>query len=90
MSIPESLLTPKQVASKFNVSLALVYAWLASGALTCYRLGAAGKRGCIRVAESDLAAFLESLKTQKGPKAKPPAPPKSPRIKLQNLKLKPT
>ena len=82
-------LTVKQITTQLNVSATLVYAWVESGALACYRMGAAGKRGAIRVAEADLAVFLETLKTQKGPRAKPPAPPKSPRAKLKHMKLKP-
>ncbi len=82
-------LTIKQITKQLSVSATLVYGWVESGTLASYRLGAAGKRGAIRVAEADLAAFLETLKTQKGPRAKPPAPPKSPRVKLKHMKLKP-
>jgi hypothetical protein len=63
-----------------------VYGWAASGALISYRLGKSKCRGHIRVAEADLATFLESLKTQKGQKAvEPPAPRR--KIKLQHLQL---
>jgi excisionase family DNA binding protein len=80
------VLTVKQIAKQLNVSGATVYGWVMSGALACYRLGAKGRRGAIRVAEADLVAFLESLKTQRGQQAvKPPAPRR--KIKLQHLQL---
>lgn len=84
------MLTVKQVAMQLNVSAAIVYGWVAVGSLICCRLGAAGRRGCIRVAEADLAAFIESLKTKKGQEAKKPTAPKTAKSKpLKHLKLKP-
>jgi excisionase family DNA binding protein len=63
------MLTIKQVAERLNVSASIVYGWVATGLLAAYRLGAAGRRGCIRIAEADLNALLESLKTKTGQKA---------------------
>jgi excisionase family DNA binding protein len=71
------MLTIKQVAKQLNVSAATVYGWVGTGCLTCYRLGARGRRGAIRVAESDLAALLESLRTKKGQQTDKPTAPKT-------------
>jgi excisionase family DNA binding protein len=57
------MLTVQQVADKLGVSPALVYGWVNSGTLPCYRLGQAGRRGSIRVAEADVDAFLAGQKT---------------------------
>ncbi len=52
------MLTPKQVAERIGVSDSLVYEWCAQGLLKHYRFGGKGRRGCIRIEEADLAAFL--------------------------------
>ena len=77
--------TVKQAAAKLCVSPALIYGWVTSGMLPCYRLGANGRRGAIRIAETDLEAFLSSMK-QEGRQGLPPAP--APRtVTLKNLRL---
>jgi excisionase family DNA binding protein len=87
--LPE-MMTVKEAAKALHVSAASVYGWVETGVLACYRLGAKGRRGAIRLAAVDIVAFLESLKTEKGPPAiKPVAFRKSPGTKLQHLKLKP-
>jgi excisionase family DNA binding protein len=63
-----------EVAKQLKISTAIVYGWVSKGLLACHRLGAKGKRGCIRIAESDLAAFLAGSRKEKKPEAKPPAP----------------
>jgi excisionase family DNA binding protein len=59
-------LTIKQAAARAGVSPALVYQWCEERRLPHYRLGGKGKRGKILVEESDLDAFLASLKVEAG------------------------
>jgi excisionase family DNA binding protein len=68
------VLTVPQVADRLRVSAGLVYSWVESGLLACYRFGNKGKRGAIRVAEADLAAFMEERKTKKIEPVVKPAP----------------
>jgi len=79
-----NLLTPKDAARRANVSLSLIYGWVASGELKHLRVGAAGKRGRIRIEEADLAAFLEGKKSGTG-RAKTPAPARARPVKLRHL-----
>ena len=51
-------LTVKEVAARLRVSSGLVYEWCKTGTLKCKRFGRPGRRGTIRIAEEDLAAFL--------------------------------
>ena len=75
MRADEIVLTVKNVAERAGVSATLVYDWVASGMLTHYRMGRAGSRGGVRVAEADLEAFLLTLRQGPEPrKANPPAP----------------
>jgi excisionase family DNA binding protein len=60
------MLSAKQAAEKLGVSDSLVYAWCASGALPHFRMGRAGRRGRILIAEADLDAFLATRKEQRG------------------------
>jgi excisionase family DNA binding protein len=55
-------MTVKQAAAYAEVSTNLVYEWCRLGILPHVRLGSPGKRGCIRIAEADLDAFLKSRK----------------------------
>jgi excisionase family DNA binding protein len=57
-------LTPKQAAEKAVVSVSLIYQLCKDGVLVHYRLGRPGKRGRIRIEESDLEAFLETCKKE--------------------------
>jgi excisionase family DNA binding protein len=59
------LLTVKDAAQRARVSSSLVYEWLASGVLPCYRFGREGKRGCIRIDPDELDAFLARCKREK-------------------------
>ena len=54
------MLTPKQIADRVGVSDSLVYEWCAQGLLKHYRFGGKGRRGCIRIEEADLDAFLDA------------------------------
>jgi excisionase family DNA binding protein len=64
------VLTPKQVAARVGVSDSLVYEWCAQGLLKHYRFGGKGRRGCIRIEEADLDAFLAACLHE----VRPPAP----------------
>jgi excisionase family DNA binding protein len=74
-----AMLTVAEAAEKAGISSALVYGWIAAGLLAHHRLGLPGKRGCIRIAEADLDAFLAGRRRegrQEGaplPAARPPA-----------------
>lgn len=68
------MLTVRLAAQKAGVSVGLVYVWIEKGMLPHFRLGKPGSRGAIRIDETDLAAFLNSLKQAKRPKESvPPA-----------------
>ncbi len=67
------LLSVAEVAQRAGVSQGLVRAWVHSGDLAHYRLGARGKRGKIAVAEADLEAFLQARRVSVTPPS-PPAP----------------
>jgi excisionase family DNA binding protein len=68
------VLDARQAARKAGVSRSLVYAWCRAGGLRHYRCGRTGKRGCIRIAEADLEAFLAACKREGGPPAAAPLP----------------
>lgn len=61
---PVMKLTPKQAAARAVVSISLIYQWCQDGVLVHYRFGRPGKRGRIRIEESDLLAFLETCKKE--------------------------
>jgi excisionase family DNA binding protein len=80
------MLTPRQAAEKVGVSVSLVYAWVESRQLAHYRVGAKGRRGAIRIAEADLAAFMEGLKVPAAAEEKRQAPPApKPKLKLKHV-----
>lgn len=66
------MLSVKQAAARATVSIALIYELCACGALACLRLGRPGRRGCIRIMEADLEAFLASRKVAAPTRAPPP------------------
>src|SRR5437899_1939540 len=57
-------LTPKKCAELAGVSASMVYQWVKERRFPVYRVGGKGRRGRILVEESDIAAFLESLKVE--------------------------
>jgi excisionase family DNA binding protein len=67
------MLTVQLAAEKAGVSKSLVYIWIEKGILPHFRLGKPGSRGTIRIDESDLRTFLESLRRAKRPKASVPS-----------------
>ena len=66
----------REVAERLEVSVATVYALVASGKLKCYRVGMG--RGCIRVSAEQLAEYLAGAE----PKTSIlPAPVRHPKLK---------
>ncbi len=70
----------REVADKLEVSVATVYALVACGKLRCYRVGTG--RGCIRVSDDQLRAYLDGAE----PNASVPPPPHR-HPKLKHLRL---
>lgn len=70
----------REAAQRLDVSVATVYALVASGKLGCYRIG--NGRGCIRIAEEHLAEYLKGAEPVIAPT--PPPPPKR-QIRLKHL-----
>jgi excisionase family DNA binding protein len=68
-------LSVAEAAARAGVSKGLVYGWIESGMLSCYRLGAKGRRGKILIAIADLDAFLAQCRVEAA-KPKPPPCPK--------------
>jgi excisionase family DNA binding protein len=66
------MLSVRQAAERAGVSVSLVYAWCAAGSLKHSRFGRPGRRGTIRVEESDLGAFLERCRREERLPAAPP------------------
>ncbi len=52
------MLTAKEVAQRIGISVSLVYELCKAGLLQHTRHGRPGKRGCIRIPEDALAAYL--------------------------------
>jgi excisionase family DNA binding protein len=80
------MLSVKEAAERVGVSVALVYGWCSAGLLAHHRLGLPGKRGCIRIAEQDLAALLAGQR-KAGRLPAAPSPPSAPAVKLKHLEL---
>jgi excisionase family DNA binding protein len=58
------MLTVKAAAVRAGVSASLIYALCQEGKIAHLRLGRSGKRGCIRIKEVDLDAFIEECKRE--------------------------
>ncbi|HZZ80782.1 MAG TPA: helix-turn-helix domain-containing protein [Gemmataceae bacterium] len=71
------MLSFEQAAKQPGISSALVYILVSERMLPHYRVGRPGRRGNMRIAEADLAAFMERRKTvpemRKTPQAVKPA-----------------
>ncbi len=62
------LITPRQVANRLCISLSLVYQLCRQQQLKHYRFGAEGKRGRIRIEESEVDRYLsEQLQVTSSP-----------------------
>ena len=62
--VMDRMLSVAQAAERLSVSPALVYGWCNAGVITHHRLGLPGRRGCIRIAEADLDAFIAGRKRE--------------------------
>lgn len=75
------MLTVKEVAARLRVSGTCVYQLIEAGKLTCHRIGIG--RGAIRVAEGDLAAFVDDCRQEPGEGSKATSRPAK---RLRHLK----
>ncbi len=67
------MLTVKAAAERMGISGSLVYELCACGLLSHVRIGRPGSRGCIRITDADINAFLSSQKIERvSTKALPP------------------
>ena len=57
------MFTVKEVANQLNVALTTVYALINAGQLKCYRIG--NGRGVIRISESSLEEYLQTVETSR-------------------------
>lgn len=74
------LLRVPDIVERLQVSRSKVYELIESGRLPHYRID-----GCVRVAEDQLEAYLESVRQQPGPSRQARGP--EPRLTLKHLKL---
>ena len=59
------LLSVKAASVKAGVCASIVYGWVEKKLLPHFRLGADGKRGKIAIAEEDLDAFLQCIRSSR-------------------------
>jgi len=65
----EELLTVSQASRLLQISASLVYSLVATGKLSCYRLGNDRKRGAIRFSfEKHIEPYLDSTEKRDSPK----------------------
>lgn len=74
------LFTVKEVSARLRVSPSLIYQLVETGKLACHRIGTG--RGAIRIALSDLDAYLQLCRSEHQTPIKTP-----PRPRLKHLKL---
>ncbi len=68
------MLTVKAAAERMGISGSLVYELCACGLLSHVRIGRPGSRGCIRITDADINAFLASQKIEwRAPARVPPS-----------------
>lgn len=75
------LLTIEQAAEQLQVSRSILYSLIDRGKLACHRVGIG--RGTIRIAPSDLEAYLESCRHAERVE-EPPVPR---RVRLRHIRL---
>lgn len=73
------MFTVKEVAERLRVSATCVYQLIEAGKIACHRIGVG--RGAIRVAEADLATFMDGCRHEPGEKQ-----PSRPAKRLKHLK----
>ena len=74
------LISVADVAERLNVSNACVYRIVQSGKLPCHRIG--NGRGTVRIAEEDLAEYLNTCRVEKSNRA-----PRLSRSRLKHIKV---
>lgn len=76
------MLTPREAAKRWGISVSLVYQWVEQRMLAHYRAGAFGRRGKILIAEEDLEAFMAGMRVEGRQESVPAAKkPKRPAFK---------
>jgi excisionase family DNA binding protein len=58
------LYTAKEAKDELRVSLSMIYQLVDEGRLKAIRIGAKGKRGCIRIPEPAIADFMRRCSAQ--------------------------
>jgi len=71
------MMTVKAATERMGISDSLVYELCACGSLRHVRIGRPGSRGCIRITDADIDAFLASQKV--GGESPARAPPRQPK-----------
>jgi excisionase family DNA binding protein len=66
------MMTVKTAAERMSISDSLVYELCACGSLPHVRIGRPGSRGCIRITDADIDAFLASQKIGGSTPSRPP------------------
>jgi len=66
------VLNVRQAAERMSISDSLVYELCACGSLPHVRIGRPGSRGCIRISDADIDAFLASQKVGGSAPSRPP------------------
>jgi excisionase family DNA binding protein len=69
-----------EVAQQLNCSISTIYGLVDTGKLVAYRIGQG--RGAVRIAQTDLDAYLESCRSQKTEGVR-----KLPRSRLRHIRL---
>jgi excisionase family DNA binding protein len=68
------MMTVRAAAERMGISTSLVYELCACGSLPHVRIGRPGSRGCIRITDADINAFLASQKIGGQAPARSPPP----------------
>ncbi len=76
---PPRMLTVRETAARLSLSVTKTYELLREGGLPHYRIG-----GAIRIAESDLTAFLATCRREGDEEIRRPL---RPRLSLKHIKL---
>lgn len=61
VDLPNMSLTPKDVATRYSVSLATIYRWVRKGELPALRLG----KRVLRFSEMDLASYEKARRSER-------------------------
>ena len=70
----EKLLTVGEAAMRMSCSTACIYSLIGAGRIACHRIGMG--RGCIRISESQMQAFLDRNEQRGREELELPPPPR--------------